>query len=503
MPSIPYDLAGPESLFFPSEPRLDADEIQGNVLPGFAQVHQHHLFVTVTDVAAFKAAMSALLPSVVSTAAVVAARDASASGLRWLNVALTFEGLRLLGVPVDGAPLDEAFTQGMSARAGRLGDRDASAWRVSDRPGALHAALLLASDAAATLDAFVADVKAALTGARVVDELRGDASRLSGGREHFGFSDGRSQPGLFGWFLDAKGARRAVTGRRNPRNRAEGVPGQRLAPPERLLTGLAAGAPAWTRNGSYLVARVLQQHVGAMHRFVFDAAGALGVAPVLVASRILGRWPRGAPVLRADHDDHAVGSSPCAYNDFQFLRAGRPLGASTVAGDCGFVAPPAVADPRGEVCPFSAHIRKANPRDDEGASPSTGAALSADHNRARVIFRRSLPYGDASPSTFDAPVADAPGDDRGLVFLCYQSSIVEQFEFIQQGLVQDPDAPRPNSGHDALIGQGSDTAPRRFSLGTLPDGRAARCDGVPAWVTTRGGGYFFAPSISALAAMMA
>lgn len=502
MPSIPYDLAGPESLFFPSEPRLDADEIQGNVLPGFAQVHQHHLFVRITDVVAFKAAMSALLPSVASMAAVVTARDASARDLRWLSVALTFEGLARLGVPVAGAHLDAAFTQGMTARASSLGDRDPSAWRVSDTPGALDAALLLASDTAASLDAFVVDVKTALDGAIIVDELRGDASRLSGGREHFGFSDGRSHPGLFGWFTDAKGARRAVTGRRSARNRTEGVPGQRLAPPERLLTGLSADAPAWTRNGSYLVARVLQQHVGAMHRFVRDAADALGVRTDLVASRLLGRWPGGAPVLRADHDDHALGSAPCAYNDFQFMRAGAPLAAGT-AGDCGPLAPPSIADPRGEVCPFSAHIRKANPRDDEGASPSMRAALSSDDNRGRVIFRRSLPYGDASPSTFDAPVADGPGDDRGLVFLCYQSSIVEQFEFIQRGLVQDPDAPRPDSGHDALIGQGSGASPRRFSLGKLPDGRSVACNGVPAWVTTRGGGYFFAPSISALKAMMA
>lgn len=507
MPPVPYDLAGPDALFFPSEPFVDADDVQGSVLPGFAQPCQHHLFARITDAAAFKASLATLLPSVTTMRAVVDARDARAAALRWLNVAFTFEGLVALGAPVSAADVDAPFAAGMSARAALLGDRDPatppSRWRVGAPGDNLHALLLLASDTAPTLDAFVAAVKAALQGAQLLDELRGDAGALPAAREHFGYTDGRAQPGVLGWFSNTDGARRAISARRSARNRAEGFPGQLLVTPDRILTGLAPNAPAWARNGSYLVARVLQQHVGAMHRFVNDAATALRLTPAHVASRLLGRWPAGAPTLRADHDDAAMGASPCAYNDFRYLRASPPLAPAQAKGDCAVVAPPAAADPDGLVCPFSAHIRKANPRDDEGRSPSTGAAITLDENRARVVLRRSVPYGAASASRFDAPVDDAPGDDRGLVFLCYQSSIAEQFEFLQRGLMLDADAPRAGSGQDALLGQPTADAPRSFSLGALPDGREARCVGVPAWVTTRGGGYFFAPSRAALAALTA
>ncbi len=115
-------------------------------------------------------------------------------------------------------------------------------------------------------------------------------------------------------------------------------------------------------------------------------------------------------------------------------------------------------------------------------------------------MRRSVPYGAASPSRFDAPVDDGPGDDRGLVFLCYQGSIVRQFEFLQRGLVVADDAPVPGAGQDALLGQPRHGA-RRLSLGVLPDGRAVSVTVTEPWVTTRCGGFFFGPSRSALASL--
>jgi Dyp-type peroxidase family len=500
VPPIPYDLAPPDSLYFPAEPEIHAGDVQGNVIPGFAQPHQHHIFAHITDVAVFKRALAALLPRVPSMRGVSAAREAQAANLQWLHVAFTHAGLSALGVPVAPADADPAFVEGMVARATALGDTGSAApttWQVG--AAEVHVLLVLASDDRAVLDPFVAATLTALQGAEVLHELRGDASTLHG-REHFGYADGRTQPGLRGWFVTASGSRRAVTGRRNARNRGEGAPGQVLAAPELVLTGLAPGAPSWLRNGSYLVARVLQQHVGAMHIFVRDAANQLQVAPALVASRLLGRWPGGAPVLRADHDDIGLGTSPCEYNDFRYRQPSRSLHTPMTRNDCGpGAAPPAPGDPDGLRCPFSAHIRKVNPRDDTGRSPSTGAMLSREMNLGRVILRRSVPYGPLSGSTFDAPIADAPGVERGLMFLCYQASIERQFEFLQRGMMMDPDAPRRGSGQDALLGRPQPGAPRALSLGVLPDGRVARCTIPDAWVTTRGGGYFFAPSLSALA----
>lgn len=500
-----YDLAPADSLFFPYEPRVEAGEVQGAVFPGFAQPCQHHLFVAFTDVTAFRGALGALTGYVPSMREVVSRREQLDGGtldpatLRWMSVAFTHAGLVALDPATAALPWDGAFSEGMAARASLHGDGDphdpAAPWRVGVTD--LHALLTLASGTSAALDAFVADVKALLAGVTVVDELRGDATDLQG-REHFGFAERAANPGFEGQYVDALGRPRSLTARRTARNRFEGVPGQRLAPLDALFTGRDDAAHTLQQHGSYLVARVLRQHVGALHRFVRSAADQLAVSPALVASRLLGRWPDGAPTVRADHDDPTLADA-CAYSDFRYQREAPPVQESDFAHDCQPVAaPPAKADPAGARCPFSAHIRKTNPRDDVGEA--LGERLSFEDNRARVIVRRSVPYGAASPSRFDAPVDDGPGDDRGLVFLCYQGSIVRQFEFLQRGLVVADDAPVPGAGQDALLGQPRHGA-RRLSLGVLPDGRAVSVTVTEPWVSTRGGGFFFAPSRSALAAL--
>lgn len=500
-----YDLAPADSLFFPYEPRVEAGEVQGAVFPGFAQPCQHQLFVVFTDVAAFRGALAVLTGYVPSMREVVSQREQLDAGtldaatLRWLSIALTHAGLVALDPGAAALSWDEAFTAGMAARASLHGDGDphdpALPWRVGATD--LHALLTLASGTSAALDVFVTDVKALLAGATVVDELRGDGTDLHG-REHFGFAERAANPGFEGQYLDAHGRPRALTARRTARDRFEGVPGQRLAPLDALFTGRDAASPALQQHGSYLVARVLRQHVGALHRFVRAAADQLAVSPALVASRLLGRWPGGAPTVRADHDDPTL-ADVCAYSDFRYQRDAPPVRESAFANDCQPVAaPPAKADPAGARCPFSAHIRKTNPRDDAGEA--LGERLSFEDNRARVIVRRSVPYGAVSASRFDAPVDDGPLDDRGLMFLCYQGSIVRQFEFLQRGLVVADDAPVSGAGQDALLGQPRNGA-RRLSLGVLPDGRAVTATVTQRWVTTRGGGFFFAPSRSALAAL--
>jgi deferrochelatase/peroxidase EfeB len=98
-------------------------------------------------------------------------------------------------------------------------------------------------------------------------------------------------------------------------------------------------------------------------------------------------------------------------------------------------------DPEGAVCPFSAHIRKANPR---------GATGDLDKERERRIVRRGLPYGtrDGQPRHHLKPEA-------GLLFFCAQSDIERQFEHIQSvwlnGYSDRSSLPTP--GIDSLVGQ--------------------------------------------------
>ena len=77
----------------------------------------------------------------------------------------------------------------------------------------------------------------------------------------------------------------------------------------------------------------------------------------------------------------------------------------------------------GQVCPVAAHIRKVYPRGDEKES---------EVQRHRLL-RRGIPYGEPSLSSPTAPVPDTEDAAyRGLLFLAYQTSIENQFEFLQR-----------------------------------------------------------------------
>ena len=98
-------------------------------------------------------------------------------------------------------------------------------------------------------------------------------------------------------------------------------------------------------------------------------------------------------------------------------------------------------DPLGEICPYAAHIRKAYPRDD------VRAALRL----RRRLLRRGIPFGQSSRSTPRVPVND--GIDRGLLFMAYMTSIVDQFEYVTRNWINKPDFKTPNAGVDAILGQ--------------------------------------------------
>ena len=140
--------------------------------------------------------------------------------------------------------------------------------------------------------------------------------------------------------------------------------------------------------------------------------------------------------------------------------------------------------------PLAAHIRKAYPRDED--TPGGGEEDTQTHR----LLRRGIPYGASLPRGDES--SSAADEDRGLLFLCYQTSIERQFEFVQARFVNDPDFPEPGAGQDPIITQ--DPATGSF---TLPGGRQEHVALLQRFVTTTGGEYFFQPSRSALAALSA
>jgi hypothetical protein len=101
-------------------------------------------------------------------------------------------------------------------------------------------------------------------------------------------------------------------------------------------------------------------------------------------------------------------------------------------------------DAEGTQCPFSAHNRKMNPRGDMPrvrGDPATsyGNLQLQDQEQSRWIVRRRIIYGkcDVEPKD-DPPPEQLPTDSAGLLFRCYQSSINNQFGFIQRRLANSP-----------------------------------------------------------------
>jgi Dyp-type peroxidase family len=334
------------------------------------------------------------------------------------------------------------------------------------------------------------------------------------GHEHFGFDDGISQPGIRGLASNAAGdwiTDRMIIPGQIPAAWLYGDPGQDLVwpgefvlgypstSPDPLLPGpISSSTPAWTNNGSFLVYRRLRQDVGLFWRTMQAEATRLaklpgfeGMSDDRLAALLVGRWQIGAPVNRVPNgDNEALGRDSLANNNFRFDSDTPTF--KLVGGKVDRF-PLAKADPAGVTCPWSAHIRKVNVRD---SSSDMGARSSTLERR---ILRVGVPFGKSLADRYAKTADDPQKGERGLLFLSIQSSIEEQFEFLQARWMNDESRPKMPGGHDMLVGQNSATRDgvRRcsiFGAGLAQVEVAANKQ----WVIPTGGGYFFLPSVAAL-----
>jgi Dyp-type peroxidase family len=533
LPSLAGDDADPPDA--PPEPvyeREARDDIQGNAVPGFNKDHQHFLFFRIGSRPATKAWLRDIAPAV-STMDDVLAFVRIHRSLRhrfgvvepgllkatWVSVAFSH---RAIGRLVDRDTADEfgdrSFRQGLAARSRYLGDPTrtrhpgyAGRWVVGGPRNAADIVVIAAADDPPDLDAAVRLVKEGGKAheLRLLFEQRCDT--LPGplrGHEHFGFKDGVSQVGVRGKVSDAAGD--FVTPRylnpADPRARLFAKPGQVLVWPGQFLLGeprqdpddlfapapAAANFPSWARRGSYLVVRRLRQDVPAFWRFATESAAALGIAPERFAAMLVGRWPSGAPVMRAPSGDDAVlAGDTWANNHFIYDDDTRPSELRPITGYPGDSAAQATADVLGAVCPHFAHIRKANPRDS-----ATDLGKPAD-TLTRSILRRGIPFGSPLAGVEDPPPSLVE-EERGLMFVSYASTIEDQFEFLTRRWANSP--VQPNfGGHDPLIGQRDARGDRTRFIDFPAPGGSVRLEIEHDWVTPTGGGYFFAPPIGAIA----
>jgi Dyp-type peroxidase family len=504
------------------EPFLAGGLIQGNVFPGFNKDHVRLLFLRIDDSGAARRWIQQIGPCVASAREVwdfnrlfgqVKLRRGFEGTVKatWINIAFSYSGLeKLVGQEVDQFT-DEAFRNG----AGRSG----ADWVVGGPGSEVDVVVIIAADDPVDLDAAARRVRDDIYapdrdttgGVRVVFE-QGGATRdgVMQGHEHFGWLDGVSQPGLRGRWSDAP---EDVLTPRETNNLDQGLPGQDLIWPGEFVFGYegqdrnnatAPGpdslkpdgklvAPEWAKDGSYLVFRRLRQNVGAFHRFLCEEGTRQGVRAEALGARLVGRWPGGAPlVVRPLTDKPALGSNKYANNDFEYGPPDDGEGRKVPR------------DPDGRKCPFSAHIRKAYPRDETVAAGDPDPyrdlrperTLNESDTQTHRLLRRGIPYGPSSHSTPDRPEDDII--DRGLLFMAYITSITDQFEFVSRQWFNAADFKRPATGVDPILGQVGDTDERGTISTVLPNEANTVEISLERWVTTTGGGYFFAPSITAL-----
>ena len=487
---------------------VDYDDIQGLVRFAFGKMDGACFYlVRIKDVNAAR--------SWLANAHVTSARTLEPPPETALQVAFTADGLKALGIP-DDVILGFApeFIAGMteesrSRRLGDVGENAAIKWRWGHADQTPHLAIMMYGKQAA-----LAECEANFKGPswdvafQVLERL--GTSDL-GEVEPFGFVDGISQPtidwerkrkikgdqlvysnlvSLGEFLLGYSNEYNEYTDRplldSNSKGAAELLPA--LDQPQKKDLG---------RNGSYLVMRQLVQDVRRFWQFADKTAESDPARRRLLAEKMVGRALDGAPLVplqKQPIDGVGPEEKDRAYNQFTFD-----------------------SDPVGVRCPLGSHARRANPRNADFPNPVTGAishliqtlgfgrkGLRDDlmsPTRFHRLLRRGREYGPGLPEEQALQPPQPNESETGLHFICINGNIARQFEFVQGAWLSSTKFDGLSEESDPMMGDRVAVAgcpqPDTYSI-PRESGLRERCNGLPQFVTVRGGAYFFLPSLRAL-----
>jgi len=535
--------------------KLDLADIQGNIVRPYGRYGfpiTRHMFFNIGNAAAGRNFIDQLRGQVTTSERwrgvdENAGKDAPPRPLVCINVGLSFMGLYALGLPTRTlGNMPEEFIDGMAERWSILGDSGSSApdkwdpiWCDARSTPDKQIHIWVSLNAPAKPDGSPIDELTTQT-----DWLRGIAAQSGGvtlltghkgpnpewqdasaimvqdpdgpagtkipiAKEHFGFTDGISDPAFAGQYEPAEEAMEVIGGGKfspNDKNWEALATGEFILGYVGEAQELPPTAPPWSfmRNGTFMAFRKLHQKVGGFRAYISAQAEQFhrdgGASSVTAASetlkaKMVGRWSNGIPLeVAATYEDSEAEAEK--WKDIPaILRKGPNRTSADKARQLAFEIMLTnfryAGDEQGARCPVSAHTRRANPRD--ALDPTFGAPKakpgSALSNRRRIL-RRGAPYGDSSQ-----------GDDsseHGVIFMAICSNLFRQFEFVQQQWVQYGASFNVGNDTDPLIGLHGDGA--KFVIPTDPakDGVPFICPNIPQFVETRGGEYFFLPSLTAL-----
>jgi Dyp-type peroxidase family len=471
---------------------VERQDLQGIVDSGYNHLnHARFIFLEIADAQQARQ----WLGRVVNQVSTARRREAlEKKPATCLNIGFTSKGLEKLALPQETlGQFPYEFVAGMNrieaARA--LGDTGASGpenWQFGSGRDQLDVMVLLFASGDAELNGLerrVFDADGALHRIACVDSQNEPGDRT----EPFGFRDGISQPTVMS--LTHSAPARAddllrpgefVLGYENEYGKIARSPsvagaldhGNVLLPhpddPKNLKSfGL---------NGSFLVARKLSQDVDGFWQFVTTESANLDRTPdperrELLAAKMMGRWRSGAPlVLAKDHDVPVLGRYALLNNNFRYH----------------------TSDPGGRMCPIGSHIRRANPRDDVKFKPPALLQLPVGRKSLKLskhhrIIRRGRRYLDTALSP-----QNPNGRDEGVLFIAINADLHRQFEFMQQTWLNNPTFQGLDNDIDPVVGNNDGTA--GFTVQGEPCDQ--RVNGLPRFVSVKGGGYFFLPAIRAL-----
>ncbi|KAF8307454.1 Dyp-type peroxidase [Clavulina sp. PMI_390] len=484
----------------------NTENIQGDIYYMFPKKFEHFVFFIVRDVQQFWQALGRYASRITSSATTAERikniSEDSSVAYTSNQIAFSKAGLMFLNIKDDLG--DFHFDNGsMRKKKYELGDR--GDWNKIFDDATTHGVFVVAAKTDTDCEAEENDIRRIF--AASIASFTSMAGRVRpGDGEHFGWRDGISQPGIEDLILKPQ-------------------PGQRIVKPGVIIMGYPGDPikddpssiqrPTFCKDGSFMVFRKLEQDVLGFNDYIdrnWKAVPAkVGNTSLtdkqrkdLFGARMVGRFKTGAPLALTPYRDSSEYTDPDRINNFDYTE--------------GVVADKPDRPPN---CPFAAHIRKTAPR-------SLDPFVQKDYLDASMIVRAGIPYG---PEVSDEEKngwkrGDLQSVERGLLFVCYQSSIKNGFYRQTTKFAANDFFPATNiepavHGPDPIIG-GPPKAPQVSDPVDIDEGSvvikmvdnkntryvvtgvAKKVDTSATgyqqewWITSRGGEYFFVPSISAI-----
>jgi deferrochelatase/peroxidase EfeB len=495
-------------------PDFHDSDLQGDVLPGFRvrkdpSFRQHFLFFSVVDAERARRGLGQLVPYISSSKDVKRDEPAAVAAEPAVNVAFTWSGLEALELDArwqqefDG---QKAFKEGLQRRTKRLPDLlgSSASWQFGD--GELHVLVNVGGVDAEGVRRTTRRIEAQILADGFRPRGAAEGALRTRDAEVFGFADGLSQPLVEGYHQPVhagpqqslatsvasypteveveEARRRAIIENsdfsaamrkaevvkleqwlrrrtRRAKSRASmssaampqfSAAGRPLLPLNQFVLNPSRPdnrAADFTSNGSFMVWIRFVQHRKRFRKHCTDMAARLSAAwqrpvtPDQAAALMVGRRRNGTSMVVRPLFNRSNGLAP--DEAFRYLPH----------------------DPDGEACPLASHARKMNPRTME----------SLRH----AIIRRGIPFKSAA--------------DEGLLFVCYQSSIEDQYEKLQRYWANRAYKPERNASPDPLIGQVLRAPGRHIEIRNFKRGGSTHINVHNDWIEPTGGLYLFVPSI--------